>query len=145
MIKISYKELNSEGLNQALAQLGSQSNFASFDAAYNVAKITKQFQENLEIAREMYAKWTKEFLVVDEAGKLKPATVPHPLCPWEIKEGMTEEFNKKMEEFLNTQAEINAMPLTPQALGNVKLSPHQILNLKPLFDSSVSQPESSAH
>ena len=146
MIKLNYKTLNSEGFNQALAQLSAQNGFATFDATYNVARIAKQFGEELKLARELYGKWTKKFLVKGEDGKFKPAQKPHPLCPWEIKEGMDEEFNKAMEDFLKTEISLNAKPLAIHDLGGVKVSPHQVLALEPIFDpAAFEKPEVSAH
>lgn len=146
VIKLNYKTLNSEGFNQALAQLSAQNGFASFDATYNVAKIAKQFGEELKLARELYGKWTEKFLVKGEDGKFKPAQKPHPLCPWEIKEGMDEEFNKAMEDFLKTEITLNAKPLAIHDLGQIRLSPHQVLALEPIFDpSAFEKPEVSAH
>lgn len=146
VIKLNYKTLNSEGFNQALAQLSAQNGFASFDATYNVAKIAKQFGEELKHARELYGKWTEKFLVKGEDGKFKPAQKPHPLCPWEIKEGMEEEFNKAMEDFLKTEVTLNAKPLGINELGSIRLSPHQVLALEPIFDpSAFEKSEVSAH
>lgn len=146
VIKINYKTLNSEGFNQALATLASQTGFSSFDATYNVAKIAKQFGEELKMARELYAKWTKPFLVTDEAGNFKRAEKPHPLCPWEVQEGKMEDFNKAMDDFLKTEVTIQAKPLAVHDLGQIRLAPTQVLNLEPIFDpSAFSQPEASAH
>jgi len=146
VIKLNYKTLNSEGFNQALGQLSAQNGFASFDATYNVAKLTKHFGEELKLARELYSKWTEKFLVKGEDGKFKMATKPHPLCPWEIKEGMEEEFNKAMEDFLKTEVTLSAKPLSIHDLGQVRLSPQQVLALEPIFDpSAFEKPEASAH
>ena len=54
VIKINYKTLFSEGFNQALVTLASQTGFSSFDATYNVAKLAKQVGEELKTARELY-------------------------------------------------------------------------------------------
>jgi hypothetical protein len=145
VIKLNYKTLNSEGFNQALAQLSAQNGFASFDATYNVAKIAKQFGEELKLARELYGKWTEKFLVKGEDGKFKMSAKPH-LCPWEIKEGLEEEFNKAMEDFLNTEITLNAKPLAIHDLGQIRLSPHQVLALEPIFAAEAfEKPEVSAH
>ena len=146
VIKLNYKTLNSEGFNQALASLANQNEYVSAEAAHNVARLTRQFAAELKRARELYAEWTKPFLVVDETGRYKLAEKKHPLCPWEIQAGKEDEFNHGMDKFLNTEIAIIAKPLTLQDLGNIKLTPVQMLNLEPIFDPSVfSQPEVSAH
>lgn len=146
MIKLNYKTLNSESFNQALANLSSQSGFSDFQAAYNVAKITKAFAEEIKTARELYAKWTEEFIVKDENGKPKKATTPHALCPWEIKEDKLEEFNKAMDDFMKTEVTLPARPLKIQDLGQIRLAPAQVLSLEPIFDpSAFAAPEVSAH
>jgi len=145
-IKLDYKTLNSEQFNHALAVLSNQTGFSNFTAAYNVAKIAKQFGEELKLARELYSKWSDEFVVKDESGKPKMAEKPHPLCPWEIKEGMITKFDEEMQKFLNTQVVISAKPLSIQDLGQIRLSPAQVLALEPIFDpSAFVRPESSAH
>lgn len=145
MIKLSYKTLNSESFNQAIGLLASQNAFATFDATYNVAKITKKFHQELTMARELYSKWTEKFFEKDEAGKFKMAEKPHPLTPWKIKDGMEEEFNKAMEDFLKTEITIAAKPLAIHDLGGVKLSPQQIIALEPIFDPSAFEKEASTH
>lgn len=146
MITLNYKTLNSEQFNHALATLSNQTGFSNFQAAYNVAKIAKQFGEELKIARELFSKWTDEFVVKDEAGKNKMASTPHPLCPWEIKEGMITKFDEEMDKFLKTQITIKASPLSIADLGQIRLSPAQVLALEPIFDpSAFVKPEVSAH
>ena len=145
-IKLTYKTLNSEGFNQTLATLANQTGFGSFDAIYNVAKIVRQFSDELRIARETYAKWTKPLLVTEEDGTFKRAEKPHPLCPWEIKADMTEEFNKQMDEFLKTEVTLNAKPLTFEDIGKIQLTPAQLINLEPIFDPySFAVPKASQH
>ena len=146
MITLDYKTLNSEQFNHALAVLSNQTGFSNFQAAYNVAKIAKQFGEELKTARELYGKWTEEFLVKDENGKNKMAEKPHPLCPFEIKDGMITKFDEEMDKFLNTKITLAAAPLSISDLGSIKLSPAQVLALEPIFDpSAFVRPESSAH
>lgn len=146
MITINYKTLNNDQFNQALGMLSNQTGFANFQASYNVAKLTRQFQEELKIAREEYAKWTEEFIVKDEKGERKMATKPHPTCPWEIKEGMAEAFEAEMAKFLNTEVKIWANPIQIADLGRIQLAPAQVLALEPIFDpSAFAQPEPSTH
>lgn len=136
MIKLSYKVLNSKDFNESLAMLTTQKGFTSFAVAYNIAKISKKFAEELATARQMYATWTKEFFATDESGKFKMAENPHPLCPFELKEGVKEEFEKKLSEFMNTEIKIDAKPLKPEEMGEVNLSPMEVLALEPLFEIS---------
>lgn len=146
VIKLNYKTLNSEGFNQALAALANQNEFASLDVSHNVARLTRQFAAELKRARELYAEWTKPFLVIDEVGKYKLAEKKHPLCPWEIQAGKEDEFNQCMDKFLNTEVALIAKPLTIHDLGTIKLTPVQVLNLEPIFDpAAFSQQEVSAH
>lgn len=146
MITLSYKQLNSESFNQALGQLAHQTGFSNFQASYNVAKLTRQFHEELKIAREEYSKWTDAFVVKGEDGKPLMSEKPHPLCPWKIAEGKEEEFEKKMNEFLSHQITLKARPLHIHDLGNIQLSPQQVLALEPIFDpSAFGQPEASTH
>lgn len=147
VITIDYKTLNSEGFNQALSLLSNQTGFANFQAAYNVAKITKQHFEELKIARELYNKWTDPYIVKDEAGVPKRAAKAHPLCPWEIKEGMEKQFDEELEKFLKTSVEIKARPMMMNELGMIQLSPAQLIALEPIFapEAFDSQPSSPAH
>ncbi len=136
MIKLTYKELNSEGFNEGLKALMNQKNFATFQATYNVSKIIRKFNKELSQARELFAQWTKEYTAKNEDGTPKMATNPHPLFPFEIVEGKAEEFSKKIDEFMNTEIVIEAMPVKATDLENVHLSPKQILALEPIFDSA---------
>lgn len=144
VITLDYKTLNSEGFNQALSMLSNQTGFSNFQAAYNVAKITKQHFEELKIARDLYNKWTDEYVVKDEAGVPKRAAKVHPLCPWEIKEGMEKKFDEELEKFLKTSVEIKARPLALNELGAIQLSPAQLISLEPIFaPESFETPQAS--
>lgn len=143
VITIDYKTLNSEGFNQALSLLSNQTGFASFQAAYNVAKITKQHFEELKIARDLYNKWTDPYLVKDEKGAPKRATKAHPLCPWEIIEGKEKEFDDELEKFLKTSVKIEARPLMLNELGAIQLSPAQLIALEPIFAPEAFSPSAS--
>lgn len=146
MIKLTYKTLNDEGFNKALATLAAQTGYSDFQASYNVAKIARKFGIELKTARETYAKWVDAFIVREEDGTPKMAAQPNQHIPWEIKEGMQDEFEKGMENFLKTEITIEAAPLKLSDLGQVKLSPLQILTLEPVFDQAAfSQPEPSPH
>ncbi len=146
MIILTYKTLNDEGFNKALATIAAQTGYADFQASYNVAKIARKFGTELKTARETYAKWVDAYIVKDEKGVPKMAAEPNQHVPWEIKEGMQEEFEKGMENFMKTEITIEAAPLKLTDLGQVKLSPLQILTLEPVFDpAAFSQQEPSPH
>lgn len=146
MITLDYKTLNSDGFNQALAVLSNQTGFSTFQAAYNVAKIARQFGEELKIARELYTKWSDEFFVKDENGKHKMATTPNPHSPFELKEGTSEKFQEEMDKFLKTSVQIKASPLQVHDLGNIRLSPAQVLALEPIFaPEAFSAPTEASH
>lgn len=137
MIKLSYKTLNSASFNETLGYLSQQKDFANFQAAYNVAKLMRKVQEELKIARELYTKKTDELLVKDEKGQHVLAKTPTSYTPFEILEGKTEEFGKLLEEFLATEIEIEGRYLQVTEMGQVKLSPQQMLNLEPIWDPST--------
>ncbi|HZX13717.1 MAG TPA: hypothetical protein VFF49_04880 [Thermodesulfobacteriota bacterium] len=133
-IKLTYRELNSEGLNQAIYELSVKVGFSNFKTAYNIAKISRKFKSELAIARESYLKWVKDFALLDESGKFKVAQTPSTACPWEIDPNKKEEFEAKMSEFLKVEVMIPCHPINISDLGSVQLSPLQINNLLPLLD-----------
>lgn len=132
-IKLTYAQLNSESLNQAINMLSQQNGFANFQAAYNVARIVRQFQKELGIAREMYNKWSAEYFVKNEDGSWKQSATPGQYTPWEIVEGKAEEYQQKMKEFLETQIELNSYQVKIEDLGMIRLAPVQINALEPIF------------
>lgn len=143
MIKLNYRTLNSEAFNLALQSLSSQSGFANFDTAYKIAKIVKQVADELKRAIENYQTLVRPFLVTDEAGNYKIAEKRHPSCPWEIKDGMTDEFNTMLTNFLNREVTIYVEPIKTEGLGQIKLSPAHILALQVIFDPSVFEVQES--
>lgn len=145
VIKLKYKQLNSDGFNKALAVLASQNGFSNFDAVYNVAKLFKHVQEEIKIGREGYLKWIDPLIVKDEKGEPVKADPPHPLCMWEIKPDRVAEFNTTIEEFLEKEISLNIPFLKTKDLGSIKLSPAQLLELAPIFDPSVFVPEVSEY
>jgi hypothetical protein len=148
-ITIDYKTLNSGVFSEVVDMLANQSQWGNFQAAYNWAKFVRQFNEELKTARELYAKWTAEYTVKDVDGNPKMAATPLQYCPFELKEGMTEKFNEAMENFLKTTIAIQASLITVQDLGNIRLSPAQLLVLEPVLHPTVfaasEKPETSKH
>jgi len=133
-IKLTYSDLNSEGFADALGELANQKGFATFPAAYNIAKIYRKFNNEMKLAREAYFDWSKDYFVKDDEGKFKAASTPSALTPWEIKEDKVEEFHKKMSDFLSTKITIHADPIKIEDLGTVKMSPKQIVSLESIID-----------
>jgi hypothetical protein len=133
MIKLSYKLMNNEGFNEALATLSSSKGFADVRTAYNVGKIAKKYSEALQVARRVYTEKSEKFLVKDDTGAFVQAETPNGLCPFQIKEGMKEEFEAMMADFMQTEIAIEVFPLELESLGDVKLSPLQVLALEPLL------------
>ena len=136
MIKLTYRQINSDGFNQALKFLSSQNDFGSFQAAYNVAKLTRKFEKELNQARHSFSAWTKAYIAKNEDGSPKMAENPSGFFPFEIAEGKSDEFSEKVEDFLNTVVTIEVPKLTTEQLGNVRLSPNQISALEPILDSA---------
>lgn len=146
MINLSYKVINSESFNQALSYLAQQQGFSNFQAAYNVARIVRQFKKEVTTAREIYQKWADEYFVKNEKSGYETAENPSAICPFKIKDGKEQEFEQKMADFLKTEVEIKSSLLSPGDMGGVKLSPQQILALEPILDSSFfEEKESSSH
>lgn len=145
MIKLKYKQLNSEGFNKALLILVSQNGFSNFDAVYNVAKLFKHVQEELKIGREEYVKWIDPLIVKNEKGEPVVSDSPHPLCRWKIKDEKLSEFNTSIDEFLEKEISLNIPFLKIKDIGSIKLSPSQLLELAPIFDPSAFVPEVSEY
>lgn len=142
-IHITYKNLNNAELQQALGFLGQQTQFANFQAGYNVARILRQFHKETKTAQEMYKQWSNDFFVKDEKGAPMPANPPtNPLTPFQLLEGKEEEFKKKMEEFLEVKVEIKSHPLKVEDMGQVRLSPAMIVALEPMFEAGSLEPVS---
>jgi hypothetical protein len=137
--------LNSEQFTKSLVELAGSKGFVDFEASANVAEITNAFGEELQKARAKYKEVTEDLLVKSDDGKFKPATTPHPTCPWEIKEGMEDTFTQTMDTFLATEVTLPGKLIKPSDLGTVQLAPAQILALEPILDFSLSKQESSAH
>jgi hypothetical protein len=125
MIKLNYKSLNSGQFNQAVFNLMSQNGFASNDVSKNLAGMFRQFQSALMKARNSYNEMSKEFMDTSEDGKTQT-----------VKPDMKDVFDKKMEEFMATEVTFLAEPIKESDLGQVRLSPAQLLELEPILDPS---------
>jgi hypothetical protein len=144
-ITIDFKILNSAAFNEAIQMLSARNDFSDFQAAYNVAKIKKGIDAELKTAREMFAKWTEEFFEKDENGQNKFAAQPGPVTPFEIKEGMKDQFDAQMEKFLATEVKIGASAIRRSDLGRIVLSPNQVVALEPILDLSSFEPVPQGH
>lgn len=141
-IKLNYSQINSADVNQTLMMLASQNGFSTMQASYNVARIKRQFDKEMKVARELYNNFVKDFTVKDEQGNPKPATVPHPYCPFELIEEKRAEFDKKVEDFLKVEVELQSHMIQPSDLGTIKLSPQQMLVLEPFINLDAFEPAS---
>jgi hypothetical protein len=142
-IKLNYGQINSSEFNQSLMLLSAQNGFSSMQSSYNVARIVRQFNKELKTARELYNNFVKEFTKKDEKGNpvpLSEGATPHPYCPWELEEGKRAEFDKKIDEFLKVEVEIQSHPLKLSDLGTIKLSPQHLMALEPIMDLGDLEP-----
>lgn len=144
-ISLDFKILNSAAFNEAMQMLSARNDFSDFQAAYNVAKIKKAVDAELKTAREMFAKWTEEFFEKDENGQNKFAEKPGAVTPFQVKEGMQEQFDAQMEKFLATEVKILASAVKRADLGRIVLSPNQVVALEPILDLSSFEPVSLGH
>lgn len=131
-IELTYRQLNSITFASALVRLTKEKDFASFKAAYNVARIMRQFNKEITIAQDLYKKWTLDYIEKDENGALKLSeTGPFPN---KILPGKEEEFGKKWGDFLEHTVKFESDRILLSDLGAVKLSPEDLLILAPIFD-----------
>ena len=141
MLKLNYKTINSRQFGEAIEQLAAHDGYPSFDSTYNILKITREFNKEINQARELFVKWVDQFVEKDEAGNKIWAKNPNPYCPWEIMPDKQESFAKGLQEFLNTEITILAKPLTKSDVESVGLSPKVLLALEPIFDLSSFEQE----
>lgn len=138
MIKLNYYNVNSKAFTEALFYLAAQSDFSDFKTTYNVSKIAKKFSEELDAAKDSYAKFITKFLYKDEAGNFVPQQGG--MSPFKIDPEKESEFLKASQEFMEFEFAIDASPINVKSLGGVKLSPKQVIALEPILDpASLSQ------
>jgi len=110
-IKLTYQQVNSAGLNQAISYLANQNGFKDSQVVYNVARVVRQFDAALTKARAEYMQWADAYWVKDEAGKPKLAEAANGVSPFEMIEGKKEAFDQQLATFLTTEVELESYPL----------------------------------
>lgn len=135
-IKVKYSDINNSAFNQALIKLSKETGFTNFKASYNVARILRQITSEINIARELHGNWSKEYFLKDEEGKFVPE--PKSQFMFKIQPEKEQEFYTKWKDFLATEVEIKSDVIKLDDLGNVKISPEDIVALTPIMEASAS-------
>lgn len=131
MLKIKFKNLNDENFSRVLAKISTDPGWSTFRAAYNVSKILRRIKSELGTAREAHLKILENYAKKDEKGGF----LVHKKggLPYEIKEELKAEYEKKMKEFLETEVDIDCVAIKEEDIGDVKLTPQEIDTLSPIF------------
>jgi hypothetical protein len=141
-IKTTLGTLNKPNLTDSLNWLCHQKMPAK--AAWNISRLSKQINKEIQNAREFYIEKLKDFCVLNEAGSLMPQTVENekeaemyglkvgdPIPgSYKVKEDAHEEFRKFNEEYMNNEVTLESYKIHMDDLGSVELAPQLISDLE---------------
>lgn len=126
-IKLTYKELNNLNLGKALKKLRDFEGFRG-QLKYNVTKIARKFDEEIQIATQAYVDIVKKCAIKDEKGAVLPGEGGK---GFNISADKIEEFETEMKAFDATEIEIPVHHIRMDQLEEVPLSPNDLLVLDP--------------
>jgi len=133
-MKLTFADLNRGEFTQTLAKLSTKEGYGSLKAALKIAKMSKQVEENITVAREQHVKMLNKYAAKDDNGAfLTPEKQQPGDAPYIIKPECEGEYNKLMGEFMSTEVEIIGEPLLASELGTVMLTPNEINSLGDAF------------
>jgi len=137
MVKVKFRHLNDNNFSAVLAKLANETSWTSFQQAYNVSKLLRRIHKELGLARETHIKMLEQYAIKDEEGKyLAEPETPGGL-PYKISDEKKDEYEKKMQEFLETEVEIDCQPIDTEELNNIKLTPVEITTIEPILNLQV--------
>jgi len=141
-VKVTLEVLNKPNLMQSLSWLCTQKMPAK--AAWNISRLSKQINKEIQGAREFYIEKMKSYVELDEKGNIKPNVVSNegeakmyglaigqPIDgSYIVKENAEEEFKTWNMEYMKTEVVIESYKIHMDDLGSVELAPHVINDLE---------------
>lgn len=134
-IKLKYYQLLDGNLGLAVDALAQVKGETS--AVFNLLRIQRRMQAEQQKAAETHKKLAAPFFKKDEKGELIPSPRPTSLAQYAIEEGAEIEFQKKMEEFLGTECEIESYRIDLKDFQEFKPTVQQLAYLEPLLDEEA--------
>ncbi|RLD69353.1 MAG: hypothetical protein DRI98_10680 [Bacteroidetes bacterium] len=132
MITLTFEDLNKGAFTDALTRLSNEDGYATFKAAYNIAKILKTVDKELSTARDMHVKLLDKYAAKKEDGTFdvpEGNNVPYIIVPEK-----EDAYKTEMENFMHTAIDIECTPLKASELGTVRVTPADILALGDAFE-----------
>jgi hypothetical protein len=132
MFKLTYENLQNPMFARSLGKLASFPGYASPKVAYGIAKIVKKVNDERQTFEKLYNDMLKLHAEVDEkTGDVKDNG--QGIAVWKSDEEK-KKFETKMKEFVAIEFEVPNNRLTLQDIGDVKLSPSEMLALESLIN-----------
>lgn len=126
MIEVTLNEvLNSIGAFRSLSEQKIPAK-----AAFQIARLIRELDKENKTFDESRVKTLQECGERDEAGEIKITDEGNAI----LQPNKIEEYNKKIQELLDTKIQINAEKINLSLLDNLELSPIEILNLEPFLE-----------
>jgi hypothetical protein len=131
MFIMKYEDLQDNMLSRALSKLANFPGYPSPKISYLVAKIIKRIEDERLVFNPIYDTILKEHAEVDEKGSLK--NNGGGLCIWKS-DADKKAFEDKITPIGSTEFEIPYPRLTIGDLGDIKLTPTDIISLEKLIN-----------
>lgn len=98
-------------------------------AAFQIARLIRELDKENKTFDEARIKALKEYCELDDNGEIKTNENGNvTIAPDKI-----EEYNKRIQELLNTKVQINAEKIALNLLEELELKPVEMLNLEPFI------------
>jgi len=131
MFKLKYENFQNPMFQRSLAKLANFPGYASPKVSYGVAKIVKKITEEQKTFEKLYTDILKQHAEMDENGNIKDDGKG--VAVWKSEE-LKKQFEGKMKEFLDIEFEVPYGRLTLADLGDLKLTPSEMIALESMLN-----------
>lgn len=131
-MKLQLKTLNNPQFSMALMKLAQQDKWNDFKAAYNVGKIVRRIDREMNVARETHQKMLEVYGERDDKGNFVMEG-EGPTAQVKVQADKEKEYKEKLDSFLAGEVEIDCAPVALDAMSECNLTPLELNSLEPIF------------
>lgn len=141
-VTLTYQHVRNEAFVKALAKLARFEGFKDFRVAYSIAKFVRKWEQEAQMAQELYLKLVKQYAKLDEKGNVEP--VENQPGTFQIPNESVEVWKQAAENFHTISFEIEVKKLPISKLEAVGLSAMELNALEPLLEIDFQESDSSS-
>ena len=127
---IRYRDVTNPSFHTSILKIARSTDLA-FKPAYNVSRIIKMIDSEMETYKELHQKLLQKYAEKDENGELK---IDKSVGKYVFEGDNEKAFTKEYQELLDVEFTVERYKIKPEDVEKVPLSPIDLTHLEPIME-----------